>query len=139
MGEEMVKKVKNCCESQAVAWEKEQSALVDELEQAVEEIQSSPLRYFRTELDVRKQNLISQEESLIVRKYGWGIELDKASGSLTMLGYLRANVAVHLKFLKRRGQWYLAEAYYPEQEVWGKNFDKKLCFCKGNRVERMVM
>lgn len=129
----------NNCKIQAIAWEREQSALVDELEQAVEEIQSSPLRYFRTELDVRKQNFISQEESLTVRKYGWGIELDKASGSLIILGYLRANVAVHLKFLKRRGQWYLVEAYYPDIEVWGKSFDKKICFCKGNRAERMVM
>src|SRR5690625_4877791 len=109
------------------------------MERAVEEIQSSPLRYFRTELDVRKQNLINRKEAEIIRKYGWGIELDKESGSLTMLGYLRANVAVHLKFLKRRGHWYLAEAYYPDVEVWGKSFDKKICFCKGNRLESMVM
>lgn len=132
----------NNCETQAIAWEREQSALVDEIDKAVEEVQRSKLRFFTTEDDVKKEDLIGSPEIEMAIELGWGVELDKEAGALTVLAYpeiMGKPRGIHVRLLKRRGVWYVARAYYPDAEVWGRNLDKKICFCKGSRIERMVM
>lgn len=129
------------CENQALVWEMEQSELVEEMEVGVEQIKSSVLRYFTSEEDVKKEDLLGSPEIKMAIELGWGIEYDEEAGALTLLAYpeiMGKPRAIHVRFLKRRGTWNVVRAYYPNPEVWGSNLNKKVCFCKGNRVERMM-
>lgn len=78
---------------------------------------------------------ISIDEIKQVIENGWVVDFNK-DGSFIVLGYyklLNKYQPLHVVLKPEKRMWLIKTLYNPVKELWGDNYDQKICFCGKRR------